>query len=191
MMDNSIRLVGRVATLREFALADSEDLLAIYGDPLATAHLSFEARSPQQVDVIIESAIESAVSEPREVYMLAAVANSDSTLVGAARLALGEYQSAQIGFAIRPDRWGTGFGLDTVRLLQQLGFDVLGLHRIWGARSPDNEASARTMAKAGMVEEGTIRDHLFTRGRWRDSVVHSILAHEYMKFGVSAAPAFD
>ncbi len=30
-----------------------------------------------------------------------------------------------------------------------------------------------------MVEEGTIRGHLFTRGAWRDSVVHSILADDY------------
>jgi hypothetical protein len=28
---------------------------------------------------------------------------------------------------------------DTVRLLQRLGFTELGLHRIWGARSPLNE----------------------------------------------------
>jgi len=35
------------------------------------------------------------------------------------------------------------------------------------------------MRKAGMIEEGTIRGHLFTRGAWRDSVVHSVLADEY------------
>ena len=72
-----------------------------------------------------------------------------------------------------------GKGLETVRLLQRLGFAELGLHRIWGARSPLNHASARTMHAAGMVEEGTIRGHLFTRGAWRDSVVHSILREEY------------
>ncbi len=44
-----------------------------------------------------------------------------------------------------------------VRLLLSVGFDDLRLHRIWGARSPQNEASARTMAAVGMVEEGTIR----------------------------------
>ncbi|MGH3158847.1 MAG: GNAT family N-acetyltransferase [Streptosporangiaceae bacterium] len=84
-----------------------------------------------------------------------------------------------MGFALRPDRWGQGRGTETVCLLQRLGFEELKLHRIWGARSPVNEASARTMLAADMIEEGTIRGHLFTRGAWRDSVVHSILSNEY------------
>src|SRR5580658_4561533 len=48
-----------------------------------------------------------------------------------------------------------------------LGFRKLGLRRISGARSPLNEASARTMARTGMTEEGIIRGHLFTRSAWR------------------------
>jgi RimJ/RimL family protein N-acetyltransferase len=56
---------------------------------------------------------------------------------------------------------------------------VLGLHRIWAARSPFNEASARTLSRAGMVEEGRIRDHVFVRGAWRDSITYSILEHEW------------
>jgi RimJ/RimL family protein N-acetyltransferase len=108
-----------------------------------------------------------------------AVADKDEALIGAARVATGEHQSATIGFALRPDQCGQGKGRETVRLLQRLGFTELGLHRIWGARSPLNEASARTMWAAGMTEEGTIRGHLYTRGAWRDSVVHSILREEF------------
>jgi [ribosomal protein S5]-alanine N-acetyltransferase len=111
--------------------------------------------------------------------MLAVADAENEDLIGAARLALGEYQSAQIGFALRPDQWGQGKGAETARLLEYLGFQSLGLHRIWGARSPVNEASARTMISAGMIVEGTIRGHLFTRGAWRDSVVHSIPSEEY------------
>ncbi|AXE85737.1 ribosomal-protein-S5-alanine N-acetyltransferase [Streptomyces sp. Go-475] len=60
-----------------------------------------------------------------------------------------------------------------------LGFEKLGLHRIWGARSPANEASAKTMARAGMVEEGRIREHVHKAGAWRDSIVHAILDREW------------
>ncbi|WP_131736946.1 GNAT family N-acetyltransferase [Actinomadura roseirufa] len=87
--------------------------------------------------------------------------------------------SAQLGFALRADQWGRGLGIETVRLLLRLGFEELGLHRLWGARSPDNTTSARLMAKLGMIEEGRIRDHLKVRGAWRDSVVHSILEAEW------------
>jgi RimJ/RimL family protein N-acetyltransferase len=164
--------------LRELTDADVTALHKVYGDEEATRHLSFEPRTVEQVEGIIKAAMASATADPRTEYMLA-VAGKDSELIGSARLATGEYESAQIGFALRPDQWGQGKGLETVRLLLRLGFIELGLHRIWGARSPLNEASARTMRAAGMIEEGTIRGHLFTRGAWRDSPIHSILREEF------------
>ncbi|SPL88408.1 acetyltransferase, GNAT family [[Actinomadura] parvosata subsp. kistnae] len=158
-------------------------LLAIYGDPRVTEHMSFEPRTREQVETIIAGVASSAQAEPRMDYSLAAVL-PDEELVAIARIAVEvghpQQNSAQIGFALRADRWGHGLGVEVVRLLLQLGFEQLGVYRIWGARSPENAASARTMAKAGMVEEGVIRGHLrLADGRWRDSVVHSILAPEW------------
>ncbi|WP_367048768.1 GNAT family protein [Streptomyces sp. Je 1-332] len=102
-------------------------------------------------------------------------------LIGFARLALDPHQQqgATIGFALRPDAWGVGYGVETVRLLLEVGFDELGLHRIWGARSPRNPASIKTMLTAGMREDYTIREHIQKAGRWRDSVVHTILSQEW------------
>jgi [ribosomal protein S5]-alanine N-acetyltransferase len=164
--------------LRELAESDVAPLHSVYGNEEATRHLSFEPRTTEQVEGIIAAAMKSATAQPRTEYALA-IAGKDGELMGSARLATGEHQSGQIGFALSPGHWGQGKGLEAVRLLQQLGFRELGLHRIWGARSPLNQASARTMHAAGMIEEGTIRGHLFTRGAWRDSVVHSILREEF------------
>lgn len=174
-----VRLVAKTLVLREFTLGDIGALYKVYGDPEATRHLSFEPLGIEQVEGIVKSALESATEDPRTVYMLAVADVSSDELIGAARLATGEYQSAQIGFALRSDLWGKGRGIETVHVLQRLGFERLKLHRMWGARSPVNEASARTLSAAGMVEEGVIRGHLFTRGAWRDSIVHSILSDEY------------
>lgn len=101
--------------------------------------------------------------------------------IGFGRLALDPHQprAATFGFALDPDTWGNGFGTETVRLLLDCAFEDLGLHRVWGARSPLNTASARTMERAGLSEEGCIREHVQRGGRWRDSVTHSILDHEY------------
>lgn len=35
------------------------------------------------------------------------------------------------------------------------------------------------MAAAGMLEEGTIREHVQKAGQWRDSIVHAILEREW------------
>ncbi|HEX4816019.1 MAG TPA: GNAT family protein [Nonomuraea sp.] len=170
-------------TLREFTQADVLPLLAIYGDPKVAEHMSFEPRTREQVENTITAVMRAAQAEPRMDYSLAAVL-PDGDLVAFARLAkdVGHpaQNSAQIGFALRADCWGRGLGTEVVRLLLRLGFEQLHVYRIWGARSRMNEASAKVMNKAGMVEEGTIRGHLqLADGRWRDSIVHSILAPEW------------
>ncbi|WP_308401462.1 GNAT family protein [Streptomyces sp. AP-93] len=52
-------------------------------------------------------------------------------------------QAATIGFALNPAQWGKGLGTETVHLLCALGFKALGRYRIWAARAPLSEASAR------------------------------------------------
>ncbi|MEV6179908.1 GNAT family protein [Streptomyces sp. NPDC052015] len=167
--------------LRELAAADVDAVLAIYGSPAATEHLSFEPRDREQVEQIVARAVTTATATPRTEYALAVIEQTTAELIGFGRLALDPHQQrgATIGFALRPQVWGRGYGVETVRLLLAFGFDDLALHRIWGARSPLNEASAKTMSAVGMVEEGLIREHVLKAGKWRDSVVHAILEREF------------
>ncbi|MFF3671604.1 GNAT family N-acetyltransferase [Microtetraspora malaysiensis] len=176
-----VSLSSEVVSLREFTADDVDGVLAIYGDPQVTRHLSFEPRNREEVTATLASVTKAAQAEPRTEYSLAAVAAGELTAF--ARLAIDTQHSGQnsgqIGFALRADQWGQGLGTCVVELLLRLGFKELGLHRIWAARSPDNLVSSCLLSKMGMVEEGRIRDHLLVRDRWRDSIVHSILEHEW------------
>nr|WSZ95811.1 GNAT family N-acetyltransferase [Streptomyces sp. NBC_00857] len=165
--------------------ADADDVFAIYGDERATEHLSFEPRTREEVTQILTRSMASATAEPRQEYALAVVERETGRLIGLGRLALDPHQTrgATMGFALRPDAWGTGYGTETVRLLLDVGFGDLDLHRVWGARSPLNDASARTMNAAGMTEEGRIREHIKKGGQWRDSIVHAILDREWSPRG--------
>ncbi|EFL16115.1 GNAT family protein [Streptomyces sp. C] len=178
-----VHLAGPRLALREVEPEDTAGLLAIYGDPEATRHLSFEPRTPDQVQAIVDRSIASAKDTPRTEYCLAITPRGEHRLIGYARLATEPQQAATIGFALNPAEWGKGLGTETVRMLCALGFKVLGLHRIWAARSPLNEASARTLLRAGMTEDGRIRDHVFVHGAWRDSITYSILEHEWAPTG--------
>ncbi|MGA5129913.1 GNAT family N-acetyltransferase [Streptomyces olivoreticuli] len=165
--------------LRELTTDDVDPVHAIYGDPDATRHLSFEPRTRDQVAQLITRTVESATTTPRSEYGLAVIRRADSELIGFARLATEPQQAATIGFALRPDTWGTGYGTETVRALLSLGFDTLKLHRIWAARSPANDASAKVLLRVGLTEEGRIRHHVHVRGQWRDSITYSILEDEW------------
>jgi len=178
-----VTITGERIVLREFTGDDVDAVLAVYGDPVVTEHLSFEPRDRDQVVRTIETVTRAALAEPRSEYSLAVALADSGTCIGFARLAVDAQHpgqsSAQLGFALRADHWGQGVGAETVSLLLRLGFGILGLHRLWGARSPDNKVSDRLMRKLGMIEEGRIRHHLKIGDTWRDSVVHSILEDEW------------
>lgn len=171
-------------TLREISIDDVDAVHAVYGSPEATEHLSFEPRSREQVGRIIARSMVSATAEPRMEYCLAVCERDGGALIGYTRLALeGGERAATIGFALRPDAWGVGYGTETVRALLGLGFEELGLHRVWAARSPLNTVSKSVLDRAGMTEEGRIRHHVHVRGAWRDSLVHSIIEDEWTAQG--------
>ncbi|MFE3555460.1 GNAT family N-acetyltransferase [Streptomyces sp. NPDC059193] len=174
-----VRRRSRLA-LRELRPEDVDAVHAVYGSPEATRHLSFEPRTREQCADIVARSLASAAAAPREEYALA-VTRGEGPPVGFARLALDPHQqrAATIGFALRPDAWGVGHGTETVHLLLDLAFEDLDLHRVWAARAPLNDASARTLLAAGMTEEGRIRGHVHVRGGWRDSIVYGVLKEEH------------
>ncbi len=174
-----ITIEGPQLAFRELREDDVEALFAIYGSEVATEHLSFDPRPLDSVASVVVGGIADARAEPRTVYALAVTLKPSSELIGYARLALEAHRAGQIGFALNPSVWGRSYGTETVQLLLRLGFEQLGLHRIWGARSPKNLASAAAMSRNGMAEEARIRDHVFTHGAWRDSITHVILEDEW------------
>ncbi|MER7149661.1 GNAT family N-acetyltransferase [Streptomyces lydicus] len=184
-----VDIAGPRLQLRELTSDDVDAVHAIYGDADATRHLSFEPRTQEQVAEIVSRSMDSAQEHPRSEYALAVTRREDRDLVGFARLALDPHaqKAATIGFALRPATWGAGLGTETVHLMCNLAFNRLALHRIWAARAPRNTASAKTLLRAGMTEEGRIREHVFVRGAWRDSVTYSILDHEWKAAGTFAS----
>ncbi|MHC0431530.1 GNAT family N-acetyltransferase [Streptomyces sp. O3] len=167
--------------LREITIDDVDAVHAIYGNPEATEHLSFEPRTRDQVGQIIARSMTTATTKPRDEYCLAIVERDTGHLIGYARLALDPHQpqAATMGFALHPSAWGVGYGTETVRAVFAVAFNTLDLHRVWAARAPLNTASHKTLLRAGMTEEGRIRQHVHVRGAWRDSITYSILDQEW------------
>jgi ribosomal-protein-alanine N-acetyltransferase len=172
-----VTLTGRVVTLREFRSDDAADSLTIVGDDQVTRWLSFDSRDLSAAQAMVDAIIERAKDELRTEYYLA-VAVADDKLAGFARLALTGVKAAKLGYAIRADSWGKGYATDATRCMLTFGFEKLQLHRISAAIGPDNTASISVAEKLGMQYEGRIRDHVFTNGAWRDSLLYAALEHE-------------
>jgi RimJ/RimL family protein N-acetyltransferase len=61
----------------------------------------------------------------------------------------------------------------------RLGFEELGLHRIFAESDARNAASMRVMERLGMRREAHFVENEFLKGEWTDGVVCAILEREW------------
>jgi [ribosomal protein S5]-alanine N-acetyltransferase len=178
-MPYPLRLLGGKVVLREFKLDDVDDALRVVGDDRVTKWLSFDSRSRDEATSMLEGTIERAQQSPRTEFYLAVTAHRVDRVIGFVRIGLSGVQAGKLGYAIAAGEWGHGYATDAARTLVDFSFRELGLHRVSAAIGPDNAASIAVAEKLGFVREGRLRDHVFTNRSWRDSVLYSVLAHEW------------
>ena len=90
-----------------------------------------------------------------------------------------KYHHAELGYWIGKPHWNNGYASEAVHRLVQFGFEVLNLNRIYARHWVKNPASRRVMEKAGMVYEGTMRQHYLRFGEYHDVGTCGILRSEW------------
>ncbi|MFJ7137696.1 GNAT family N-acetyltransferase [Streptomyces fungicidicus] len=174
-----VHVTGSTVVLREFSMQDVDDVLAIIGDDKVTTWLSFDSRNLDQAVAMIEGTLERAQQNPRTEYYLAVTKHDDSRVIGFARIGFAGVKAGKLGYAIAAEQWGHGYATDAARTLTTFAFTQLGLHRVSAAIGPENAASIAMVENLGFTREGVLRDHVYTNGAWRDSVLYSVLEHEW------------
>jgi 8-oxo-dGTP diphosphatase len=87
-----------------------------------------------------------------EEFLLGCRLRAGGGLAGVAELALvPDAHAAEIGYWFDPELWGRGLATEAVRRMVAFAFDTLGLAELRAATLADNPASARVLAKAGLV----------------------------------------
>jgi RimJ/RimL family protein N-acetyltransferase len=89
---------------------------------------------------------------------------------------------AEFGIAIHnPDNLSKGYGTDATRVMLWIGFNVLGLHSIYLRAFTHNKRAIRAYEKAGFKMAGTLREHVFSEGKYHDHVIMDITAGEFFE----------
>lgn len=172
-----ITIPGSRITLRDFTPDDSQAVLAYASDPIVTRYLDWGPNTHSQTEDFLLRAIYLARTVPRQHFELGIVETATHRLVGGARLTVRSplHRVGDIGYVLRRDSWGLGYGTEAARLLIRFGFSSLGLHRIEATCDPENSASRRILEKCHMILEGRRREHLWVRDHWRDSLLFAVL----------------
>jgi RimJ/RimL family protein N-acetyltransferase len=89
-------------------------------------------------------------------------------------------RSATVGITIgEKDVWGQGYGSEALRLLVGHLFDHLNLHRVQLDTWSGNERAIRSFVGLGFREEGRLREAVWGRGRYFDSILMGLLRSEW------------
>jgi RimJ/RimL family protein N-acetyltransferase len=83
-----------------------------------------------------------------------------------------------IGISLLSHATGRGIGTRAQRALAEQIFLHTRINRVEAATEATNLAEQRSLEKAGFTREGVIRQSMWRRGRFHDSVLYSILRDE-------------
>jgi RimJ/RimL family protein N-acetyltransferase len=89
------------------------------------------------------------------------------------------FGTAEWGFAVGSQFWGTGIFVEGAHLLLDFMFDVVGAHRLEARAVVANTRGNGALRKLGAVREALLRRSFNHRGRRHDQVLWGILADDW------------
>jgi ribosomal-protein-alanine N-acetyltransferase len=87
----------------------------------------------------------------------------------------GLFCSGRLGYELDFEAQGRGLMHEALDAVIGHAFSALQLHRLEANHLPDNERSARVLARLGFTRIGLAPSYLFIDGAWRDHVLNQLL----------------
>ena len=173
----NVRIETPRLILREFKPSDWRDVQAYASIPKVCRFMPWGPNTPAQTRAFLKMVRTARRCKPRRSFELAMLLKFDGRLMGACgiRVKNPAQREADLGYVLHPDYWNQGYTTEAARALLDFGFDRLKIHRVWSTHDPKNPASGKVMRKIGMKREGTLRSHLFMKGKWRSSWLYAVL----------------
>ncbi|CAG7657502.1 GNAT family N-acetyltransferase [Paenibacillus allorhizosphaerae] len=173
-----IKLLTERLLIRDFEANDCDCVHSYASNPLVTEHMIWGPNTLNETMEFIQRTINMQKRSPRVAFELALILRTDGKLIGGVGFHVSDLQG-EVGYCIHPDYWRQGYASEAAAEMLRFGFQEVGLHRIYATCRPENIGSANVMKKIGMTYEGHLREHMFHKGKWHDSLQYSILEHEF------------
>jgi ribosomal-protein-alanine N-acetyltransferase len=92
-------------------------------------------------------------------------------VVGAIGIKIDQHRTyiGEIGYFVDRKYWGREIAVNAVKLIEDIGFDELGLERIELITLKQNVSSIRVAEKCGYKKEGIQRHKIKLNGKWEDA----------------------
>ncbi|MGG4166355.1 GNAT family protein [Rossellomorea vietnamensis] len=165
--------------LREFTTSDWIGVHTYASQEIVCQYQPWGPNKEKDSQDFVNQAIKDSTLNPRTRFVFAII--HDEMVIGAGEFNIRDFtnKGGEIGYIVNPDYWGKGIATEVATLLIDFGFGELKLHRIYATCDPRNTGSSRVLEKVGMTKEGRIREDLLMKDGWRDSLLYSVLEHEW------------
>ena len=110
--------------------------------------------------------------------------NPDGAIVGSIglfQIVRFSAQTSMVGYFVGAPHLQQGYATEALRLVLDLAFRKLKLHRVEASIQPHNAASLALVRRAGFVCEGYSRRLVKIAGKWRDHEQWAILVEDWRK----------
>jgi ribosomal-protein-alanine N-acetyltransferase len=168
-------LSGRQVVLRELRASDAASLFAL----LTTEEVSrFISPPPSTVDGFERFIGWTQRQRTAGTYACFAVTVAGfDTAIGIFQVRSTEpgFGTAEWGFAIGSDFWGTGVFQEGAALVLDFAFETIGVHRLEARAAVRNGRGNSALQKMGAVQECRLRNSFLKNGEYHDQVLYALL----------------
>jgi RimJ/RimL family protein N-acetyltransferase len=167
-------------TLREPRLTDAPALFARLTTPPVLQYISTPPSSPLGFERFIGWVQQERHSGRHA--CLAIVPDGEGVPVGMVQLRLvpAGFGTAEWGFALAHEYWGTGLFMTCANVVLDYAFRDLPIHRLEARVSVDNVRGNRVLQKLGAVREGTLRQSFANHLHRTDQLLWTLGADEWL-----------
>lgn len=182
-------LAGRSFTLRELRVEDAPSLLAM----LTTEEVArFISPPPTTVEGFERFIVWTQRERQAGHYAcFAIVPQGMTTAIGIFQIRSLEpgFQTAEWGFAMGSEFWGTGIFAEGARMIIDFAVDAIGVNRLEARAAVANGRGNGALRKIGAVQEGVLRRSFKRGGIYYDQVLWGILADDWRLQRLAPSPA--
>ncbi|RYU11595.1 GNAT family N-acetyltransferase [Nocardioides iriomotensis] len=184
--------------LRPYSLDDYDAFHDLHGRDDVARYLPWETRDAEASRKALDRHQTAVLEKDDDGMTLAGFDKESGRLVGEFVLFLRsvEHRGGEVGYVLHPDFWGRGLATEGARAMLEIGFDLLGMHRVIARIDARNTGSAAVLERLGMRREALLVKNEWFKGEWGDEADYALLDEEWEKIATrsiissnSTAPA--
>jgi RimJ/RimL family protein N-acetyltransferase len=174
-------LTGSQVTLRDLEITDAPSLFAMLTSEEVSRFISPPPTTVEGFERFITWAREE--REAGRYACFAVVPHGMTTAIGLFQVRQLEpgFVTAEWGFAIGSNFWGTGIFMDAAPMVVNFAIETLAVRRLEARAAVANGRGNGALRKLGAVQEGVLRRSFYRNGQHLDQMLWSILSEEWQQ----------